>query len=324
MLKAGVVFLVMLGWAGSVWAQDSPSAGAAGTACRSNLDCDARSYCAFPVGACGGPGFCEIRPEVCPHFLDPVCGCDHHTYGNACEAAAHGESILHGGACCESGSLCDDGHPWTCNDVCIDGICRGTPTSFGDCDCDFDVDLADFSHFQMCFNGPNRPPTRSYEDSCRRVDRDADGDVDLADFEAFQECYNGPNRPAACPLLPRLAGYDRSDCLPGGSDLGESPYPGCGEEVVEVVVVGRDLHVTHRNAAYNCCLDEIRVTFENQGSLLRLSETEVAPMPCHCMCCYDVKATVADLWPGIYTLEYCWFDYETHGPMCITQIVVVP
>jgi len=66
----------------------------------------------------------------------------------------------------------------------------------GDLDADRDVDLGDFSYFQMCFGGPNRPPSQT---GCTNADLDADGDVDLTDFAVFQSCFNGPNRPAACP-----------------------------------------------------------------------------------------------------------------------------
>jgi hypothetical protein len=64
-----------------------------------------------------------------------------------------------------------------------------------DLDADGDVDLTDFSIFQLCFGGPNRPvqgPT------CVSADLDGDTDVDLADFGVFQACFNGPNRPPAC------------------------------------------------------------------------------------------------------------------------------
>jgi hypothetical protein len=70
-----------------------------------------------------------------------------------------------------------------------------TATVLADFDSDGDVDLADFSIFQGCFNGPNRVPAQS---NCERSDLDHDTDVDLADFSVFQGCFNGPNRPPAC------------------------------------------------------------------------------------------------------------------------------
>ncbi|MBN1491459.1 MAG: SUMF1/EgtB/PvdO family nonheme iron enzyme [Phycisphaerae bacterium] len=64
-----------------------------------------------------------------------------------------------------------------------------------DFDGDNDVDLADFSTFAACFNGPNRP-TAVF--CAVDADLDSDGDVDLADFAIFAACFNGPNRPPAC------------------------------------------------------------------------------------------------------------------------------
>jgi len=65
-----------------------------------------------------------------------------------------------------------------------------------DADADGDVDLSDFAAFQMCFNGPNRPPALPLE--CADIDFDTDADVDLSDFAWFQDCFNGPNRIPAC------------------------------------------------------------------------------------------------------------------------------
>lgn len=59
----------------------------------------------------------------------------------------------------------------------------------GDCDGDSDVDLADFSTFQLCFTGP--APTGALSPACRCVDFNADGDVDLADFSQFQTSFTG-------------------------------------------------------------------------------------------------------------------------------------
>lgn len=64
-----------------------------------------------------------------------------------------------------------------------------------DFECDGDVDLTDFGHFQACFNGPNRP---SAAGCSADADFDNDVDVDLSDFSVFQSCFNGPNRPPAC------------------------------------------------------------------------------------------------------------------------------
>ncbi len=66
-------------------------------ACASNADCEAGTYC--QSASCGAPGTCEVQPEVCPLFFDPVCGCDGMTYGNACQAAMAGVSVASPGEC---------------------------------------------------------------------------------------------------------------------------------------------------------------------------------------------------------------------------------
>ncbi len=62
-------------------------------------------------------------------------------------------------------------------------------------DYDGDVDLAGFSRFTFCFNGPNQPPAWP---ACDDVDLDADGDAELADFAMFQLCLGGSIRVPAC------------------------------------------------------------------------------------------------------------------------------
>lgn len=72
------------------------------------------------------------------------------------------------------------------------------PVALADFDQDGDADLADFSLFRACFNGPNRAsPAGCAVDA----DFDNDQDVDLSDFNIFRACFNGPNRgpSAGCP-----------------------------------------------------------------------------------------------------------------------------
>ncbi len=79
----------------------APVAQTCGT--RGAQPCAAGLYCSFPLSAqCGAadhPGTCAVRPEMCTKIYKPVCGCDSRTYGNTCEAAAAGVSVVREGAC---------------------------------------------------------------------------------------------------------------------------------------------------------------------------------------------------------------------------------
>jgi len=80
---------------------------------------DKGSYCARPVGDCGGAGVCsEPAQGFCTAQWEPVCGCDGQTYSNACEAAVAGASIAKPGRCertcggadgggCDKGEVCE-------------------------------------------------------------------------------------------------------------------------------------------------------------------------------------------------------------------------
>jgi len=60
----------------------------------------------------------------------------------------------------------------------------------GDFDGDGDVDLSDFTVFQLCFGGSNNPPAPTCPAGAD-ADLDGDGDVDLADFLIFQQNFTG-------------------------------------------------------------------------------------------------------------------------------------
>ncbi|MEM7166935.1 MAG: Kazal-type serine protease inhibitor domain-containing protein [Planctomycetota bacterium] len=90
--------------------------------CSSNTQCPSGTYCERSTGNCAGIGLCEPIPMLCTAIFAPVCGCDGQTYGNACNAAMAGVSLLHVGACagctlntqCAAGEYCSK-NPSDCN-----------------------------------------------------------------------------------------------------------------------------------------------------------------------------------------------------------------
>jgi hypothetical protein len=131
----------------------------------------------------------------------------------------------------------------------------------------------------------------------------------------------------ASPAAPRPAGSPRvGECVSSGclDDPNDPWWPPCGDDEIELSVAGDVLYVVHRNATYNCCRDEIVITASLEGNLLTLTEEEIVPNPCYCLCCYNVAATVIDLAPGTYTVEFCWYDYDTNQIECYVDEIVIP
>jgi hypothetical protein len=117
---------------------------------------------------------------------------------------------------------------------------------------------------------------------------------------------------------PHLGSYGNSGCL------GRTDGPCEEEDQFQLTVEAHTLHVLHANATYNCCPDDIAVSLEVEDHLLKLTEQEILNNPCFCVCCYDVEATVVDLAAGTYTVEYRWYDYETHAEQCYVAEIVIP
>lgn len=104
--------------------------------------CPTGQYCSYAADAmCGAAdqmGTCAPIPEACTAEVAPVCGCDDQTYGNACEAAAAGVSVIHDGACevacgARAGDTCsaDEYCKFELSEVCgradAQGVCAPRP-----------------------------------------------------------------------------------------------------------------------------------------------------------------------------------------------------
>ena len=78
---------------------------------------------------------------------------------------------------------------------------------------------------------------------------------------------------------------------------------------VEIIVRGLYITVIHKNAIFNCCLDEIMVEFEQEHRVLKLFESEVVTMPCWCICPFEVKSIIQVSFPGRYIIEIWSYDH---------------
>jgi hypothetical protein len=109
-------------------AQEKTCGGIAG------LQCPPKHYCAYPpearCGAADQTGTCAPIPDACTLQLDEVCGCDDKTYGNACQAAAAGVSVVMKGACAKPPTIAEGALCGTrgVNGECAEGLyCRYKP-----------------------------------------------------------------------------------------------------------------------------------------------------------------------------------------------------
>lgn len=61
------------------------------------------------------------------------------------------------------------------------------------------------------------------------------------------------------------------------------------------------LVLTHVNAAFNCCPDQIIASIERNGSEIRIIEEETSS-DCDCLCLYTLEIYISNLEEGVYTI----------------------
>jgi len=67
---------------------------------------------------------------------------------------------------------------------------------------------------------------------------------------------------------------------------------------------GKELTIKHINAAFNCCITDVKVEIDVAGKLITITETEkMANGPCKCMCLYDLDYSLKPLESDVYTFK---------------------
>jgi hypothetical protein len=150
-------------------------------------------------------GTCQTQPEFLGCTVDggtsPVCGCDHETYGNACEAASSGVDVAAAGAC--------------------------PPLPSGPCTSQADCGGADYAEILFCKPdacGQSAGHCALRPDTCVfQVDLvcGCDGNVYLnscfSDAAGVGEDYGGPCRSGALVACSVAGDADGGACADGGN-----------------------------------------------------------------------------------------------------------
>lgn len=185
------------------------------------------------------------------------------------------------------------------------------PTLPGDTNCDGVVDFGDINPFVMALSDPAHYIETYPGCPLTSADIEGDGTVDFGDINPFVALLGA--------VAPYVAEYWNSGC----QRASEERAIVCEEDdEIVLTVTGSTLDLVHYDAEYNCCPGDLVVSLTIEGDVLHFWEEELA-QDCLCVCCYDIGATVLNLAPGAYTVEYCWYDYGSDTVLCDVQVIEV-
>ncbi|MFH1842000.1 MAG: hypothetical protein ABIF77_02235 [bacterium] len=109
----------------------------------------------------------------------------------------------------------------------------------------------------------------------------------------------------------------------GSATLAAAQPPVC-DDYVYGLVDGDRVTVVHQGAEYNCCPDHFAYQLVAAVGVIRVTEIEVEGEPCDCICCFDLRVTIAEVPAGAWTVLFRWYDYGTWTWLEWPLQVVVP
>ncbi|MEW5924218.1 MAG: dockerin type I domain-containing protein [Candidatus Zixiibacteriota bacterium] len=148
------------------------------------------------------------------------------------------------------------------------------------------------------------------------ADIDGSGLINILDVTALIRFLykSGPEPVCSTSIINPVITVDgHSACknfLPGKADFMTPSDQDCAQYSYNEAA--NTLSLTHVNAGFNCCPEEIlaEVTFSNDTITIIESESFGEWGPCFCLCLFDVNYTITDLPQGEYTIVIIGLELE--------------